>query len=122
MGLFDRRRSVPEWKHEDPKIRRAAVADLSDPVLLAEIVRADQDERVRDEAAGVLHGLALEGTPEAALPALEALTERRHLVSVARSASHESVSQAALGRLDDPRALGSVARHGRHMAVCLAAL
>jgi uncharacterized protein DUF349 len=122
MGLFDRRRNVPDWKHEDPKVRRAAVGELSDPAVLAEIVRTDEDERVREEAIGVLHGLALEGEPEAALLALEGLGERRHLVSVARSAAHETVSRAALDRLDEARSLGSVARHGRHVPVCLAAL
>jgi hypothetical protein len=111
MGLFDRRRNVPEWKHEDPKVRRAAVGELSDPALLAEIARTDGDERVREEAVGVLHGLALEGQTDSALVALEA-----------RSAALESVSRAALERLDDPRALGSVARHGHHVPVCIAAL
>ena len=122
MGLFDRRRNVPEWKHEDPKVRCAAVGDLSDPVLLTEIARTDDDERVREEAVGVLHGLALEEQADSALAALEGLGERRHLVSVARSAALESVSRAALERLDDPRALGSVARHGHHVPVCIAAL
>ncbi len=122
MGLFDRRRNVPEWKHEDPRIRRAAVADLSDPAVLSEIARTDADERIREEAVGVLHGLALEREPASALPALEGLEERRFLVSVARSAAYEEVSRAALERLDDARALGSVARHGRHVPVCMAAL
>lgn len=122
MGLFDRRRNVPEWKHEDPKVRLAAVGELSDPALLVEIARTDGDERVREEAVGVLHGLALEGQTDSALAALEGLGERRYLVSVARSAALESVSRAALERLDDPRALGSVARHGHHVPVCIAAL
>ena len=122
MGLFDRRRNVPEWKHEDPKVRLEAVGELSDPALLAEIARTDDDERVREEAVSVLHGLALEGQTDSALAALEGLGERRHLVSVARSAALESVSRAALARLDDPRALGSVARHGHHVPVCIAAL
>jgi len=122
MGLFDRRRPEPEWKHEDPKVRRAAVGRLEDPSVLAEIARGDADGRVREEAIGVLHGLALEGGPDVALPALGGLGERRHLVSVARSASHEGVSRAALSRLADAKALGSVARHGRHLAICLEAL
>jgi hypothetical protein len=122
MGLFDRRRNVPEWKHDDPAVRRTAVADLNDPALLAEVARTDGDERVREEAVGVLHGLALEGDLDTAWAALEGLVERRHLVSVARSSVNEAVSREALERLQDPRALGSVARHGRHVAVCLAAL
>jgi uncharacterized protein DUF349 len=122
MGLFDRRRNVPEWKHDDPAVRRAAVADLNDPALLAEVARTDGDERVREEAVGVLHGLALEGDLDTAWAALEGLVERRHLVSVARSSVNEAVSREALERLQDPRALGSVARHGRHVGVCLAAL
>ena len=122
MGLFDKRRPEPEHRHEDPKVRRAAVGRLSDPALLSQISRNDPDARIREEATGVLHGLALEADPETALAALEALSERRHLVSVARSAAHEGVGRAAAERLGDAKALGSVARHGRHPAVCLEAV
>jgi len=122
MGLFEKHRVTPAWKHEDPKIRRVAVGEMEDPSLLGEIARTDPDERVREEAVRVLHGLALEGEPEVALTALEGLEERKHLVSVARSAVHETVGRSALARLDDAKALGSVARQGRHVAICLEAL
>ncbi|HET7746021.1 MAG TPA: hypothetical protein VFM29_01890, partial [Vicinamibacteria bacterium] len=84
MSLFDRFRQ-PEWKHADPAVRvaairrlgpadhevllgivkteadasmrRVAVRKLSDPVVLAEVARGDQDEGVRETAAEILAGL-----------------------------------------------------------------
>ncbi len=123
MGLLDRIRPQPDWKHPDPKVRRASVRGLGDPALLAELARSDPDEPVREEAADALLGLALEADEETvALAAFEALDDPQHLLPVARSAAHEAVSRAALARLASPRALGSVARHGRHMTVRLEAL
>jgi hypothetical protein len=123
MGLLDRIRPQPDWKHLDPKVRRASVRGLGDPSLLAEMARSDPDESVRAEAADALLGLALEADEEAvALASFEALDDPRQLLPIARSAAHEAVSRAALARLASPRALGSVVRHGRHPAVRLEAL
>jgi hypothetical protein len=129
MGLLERLRPQPGWKDADPRARRAAVRQLSDPAVLGEIARTDGDEAVRREAAETLHALALEGRDEAvASAALGALEDPKHLLSVARSAAGEAISRAALARLlaprvsADARALGSVARHGGHAATRLEAL
>ncbi len=123
MGLLDRLRPRPGWTHEDPKVRREAVATLQDPAILSDLASADPDERVREEAADALLDICLgDGDEEDALAALAGLSEARHLVAVARSAPHEAVGRAALARLTDARAMGSVARNGEHASVRLEAL
>ena len=87
MGILDRFKTQPKWKHpdaevrlagvhelpedeqdvlaevartdEDARVRKAAVGKLGTVGTLAEILRADADESVRDEAAGVLLDIAL---------------------------------------------------------------
>ena len=123
MGLLDRLRQQPAWTHDDPKIRRDAIAEIQDPAILSDLLRTDPDERVREEAADWLLDLALEAEDEAgALAALAGLNEPKHLVAVARSAPHEGAGRAALARLTDKRAIASVARNGEHDAIRLEAL
>ena len=87
MGLLDRFKTQPRWKHADPtvrvlgvqdltdeehevleelartdpdpRVRRAAVSRLGSVAVLTEIVRREADGQVRDEAAGVLLDIAL---------------------------------------------------------------
>jgi hypothetical protein len=87
MGLLDRFKPQPRWKHSDPlvrvagvqelpedeqdllaslartdpdaRVRRVAVSKLGTVAVLAEVVRQDADAEVRDEAAGVLLDIAL---------------------------------------------------------------
>ena len=93
MGLLDRFKPQPRWKHPDPavrlagvqelpeedqdllaaivrddadpRVRRAAVSKLGSVAALAETIRRDADPQVREEAAGVLLDIAL-GAYEAA--------------------------------------------------------
>ncbi|MGH9750912.1 MAG: hypothetical protein ACRD6R_13430, partial [Candidatus Polarisedimenticolia bacterium] len=123
MGLLDRIRAQPGWKHDDPLVRRAVARTLDDADRLREIAGSDPDPRVRREATDTLLGLALRGEdPVKAAAALAALDDPRHLLSVARAARHEAVGRAALARLSETRARGSVARHGIHAPVRLEAL
>ena len=46
----------------------------------------------------------------------KASSDQRQLATVAKSAAHETVRTAALGRVHDVKALGSVARHASHGA------
>jgi DNA repair protein SbcC/Rad50 len=87
MGLLDRFKTQPRWKHADPtiraqgvqdlqdeehdvlvslartdpdpRVRRAAVSRLGNVAVLTEVVRLETDAQVRDEAAGVLLDIAL---------------------------------------------------------------
>ncbi|MBI1950833.1 MAG: DUF349 domain-containing protein, partial [Acidobacteria bacterium] len=123
MGLLERLRPQPGWKDPDPKVRRAAVAQIPDAAVVADLARSDPDPGVREEAWSALLSLALEGPEEAAgLVAVAALEDAKLMLQIARHALHESASRAALSRLDDLKALASVARHGRHPAVRLEAL
>ncbi len=151
MALLDRLRPQPAWKHADPavriasldtlpeselgviatlartdespRVRRAAIARLTDADALGMIARGEVDAQVRADALARLLTLALDGTdiPRAALAA-RALREERALVQVARSAPDADIALAALDRLNEARAFGAVAKHSMHDAVRARAL
>src|SRR3954453_1978054 len=88
MGILERLRPQPRWKHADPavraaavyelgpddrealralpredaeaRVRRAAVRRLTEVAILADIARTDPDEDVRVEAIRNLAGIAAE--------------------------------------------------------------
>ncbi|MGH9348782.1 MAG: hypothetical protein ACRD26_16110, partial [Vicinamibacterales bacterium] len=98
MGLLEKLRPQPRWKHGDPsvraaavyelgpedvdalralaredadaRVRRAAVSRVDDAAILGEIGRTDPDEEVRAEAIRGLAGLAIETTEVAAASAV----------------------------------------------------
>jgi hypothetical protein len=149
MGLLDKLKPQPRWKHADPtvrleavrelddavelaglaegdpdaRVRRAAIARIADPEVLGRLATADADAEARDRAADRLLALSMAGPDEAtALAATQALADPRRLSALARSDAPESVRAAALARTTDPRALGSIARHAKHEATAVAAL
>jgi hypothetical protein len=150
MPLLDRFRSRPAWQSkdpeirasavrqlgpdqqdlilaiaredEDPRVRRLAVRKLSDVSTLGAIAREDTDAGVRSEATEILERMAMEDEEGAALPALDALGDARHLVAAAKSARHPSVRRAALSRLTDARSLSAVARTAEDASIRQAAL
>src|SRR5262245_30439571 len=120
MALLDRLRPQPGWKHPDPatrqvaveqlpaaeqalfatlaredeapRVRRAAVARLDDPDLLATIARADADDHVKADAVARLTSMAIDGEDAAiGRRAVAGLVDERHLATVARSAAPEDV-------------------------------
>src|SRR5690349_16167596 len=88
MGILEKLRPTPRWKHTDPavraaavydlgpdegetlrqlahddaeaRVRRAAVSRLNDVEILADIARTDPDDEVRAEAIRNLTGIATE--------------------------------------------------------------
>jgi len=151
MSLLDRFRTRPAWEDPDPDVRLAAVRQLpaGDQDLLAEIARADaepairraaarkldtpdvlealaredSDEDVREEAAqSLLRGLLVAEGPAASMAPLHALSQPRHLATVARKARSETVRRAALERIDERRALLSVAKSAEESGTRLEAL
>ena len=60
MGLFDRFKSQPRWKHADPAVRITAVDAMpdEDQELLLQIAREDEDAGVRRAAAAKLSDAA----------------------------------------------------------------
>ena len=151
MALLDRLRPQPAWKHADPavrlasldtlpeselgviailartdespRVRRAAIARLTDADALGTIARGDVDTQVRADALARLLTLALDGSdmPRAALAA-RALREERALVQVARSAPDAEIALGALERLSEARAFGAVAKHSTYDVVRARAL
>jgi hypothetical protein len=149
MGLLDKLKPQPRWKHADPtvrleavreledaaelaglaegdpdaRVRRAAIARIADPEVLGRLAATDADAEARDRAADRLLALSMAGPDEAtALAATQALADPRRLSALARSDAPESVRAAALTRTTDPRALSSIARHAKHEATATAAL
>lgn len=150
MGLLDKLKPQPRWKHADPavrveavrdledpaelailaeldpdaRVRRSATARIADPGVLERIASADADPEVRDRAADRLLALAtVGGLDEAgALGAVGALTDVRRLSVIAKSEAPDAVRGAALARVADHRALSSIARHAKHESTAASAL
>ena len=76
------------------------MAKLLDPEALAAIARDDAEASVRDAALTMLRDIALdafEGVDESgSLSAVEALTDERALVQIAKTSLRESVASRAL--------------------------
>jgi len=107
MGILEKLRPTPRWKHTDPsvraaavydlgpedgealralaredadtRVRRAAVTRLDEADVLADVARTDPDEEVRGEAVRGLAGLAAEADDVSA--ATDAV---RHLLALGR--------------------------------------
>lgn len=128
MSFLDRFKPLPRWKHADPAVRAAAVADVPDddehrPVLL-ELATDDPDVRVRRAAASRLtlaEDLVRAARAEKDEELRRTLTDR--LVALA-SAPAEDDGEAALALegIEDQRQLSTVAKQSPHDTVRTAAL
>ena len=47
MGILDRLKPQPRWKHADPAVRLEALRDLDDPAELAGLAETDPDIKIR---------------------------------------------------------------------------
>ncbi len=148
MGLLDKLKPTPRWKHADPAVRLEAVRELEDAAELAVLAETDPDARVRraavprtmdaqvlgrmaagdvdpetrDRAADRLVALATAGSDaDAAMAAVRALTDPRRLSAIARGEAADDVRAEALSRTTDERALAGVAKHAKHEATAAAA-
>src|SRR2546426_6523525 len=118
MGLLEKLRPQPRWKHSDPavrpaavyalgadeadalhalaredaeaRVRRAAVSRLDAPDVLAEVARTDPEEEVRAEAIRGLAGLAAEAESGAAAAAV-----LRHLADLGRTREVVVIARSA---------------------------
>lgn len=150
MGILDRLKPQPRWKHADAAIRLEALRDLDDPVELAVLAETDPDVRVRkaciartsdvavlsriaaqdvdaetqDRAADRLQAIAIAPETEEALAvtAVRGIADLRRLSTIAKSEASDGVRADALSRTSDERALGSIARHARREATAAQAL
>jgi Domain of Unknown Function (DUF349) len=96
----------------DARVRRAAVARITDVAVLAAIAGSDPDEGIRAGVLDRLAGIAASGdAPDAASRALGALTDQKQIATVAKTSPIDSVRAEAVGRLTHLKSLSSVARH-----------
>jgi hypothetical protein len=65
MGILERLRPTPRWKHADPAVRSAAVYDLGpdDGEALRALARDDAEARVRRAAVSRLDDPKLQTCP-----------------------------------------------------------
>jgi hypothetical protein len=108
--------AVAAFAKDDPdtRVRRAAIARVSEPGTLADIVRNESEASLRDLALSQLvdrAGKHDEAQAEPALQALVTLGRDRELGQLAKSAGPEALRRAAVSAVRDVRVLGSVARH-----------
>jgi hypothetical protein len=129
MSFLDRFKPHPKWKHADPAVRVAAVAELvnDDPEqqrALVELAGTDDDVRVRRAAASRVDGVAdlvqlAAREPDEQLR--REVTDR--LVAIATApAESDGDAALALGGLEDQKQLSSVAKSSPHETVRAAAL
>ena len=147
MGILDKLKPQPRWKHADPVVRlqaipelddagelaalaeqdsdagvrTAALAKVADPALLGRVAASDTDRGVRDAAADRLLALALDASNPDAATAAGLVSDVRRVSTIAKSTAADAVRVVALDRLTDERALGSVARHAKVESTALAA-
>ena len=128
MSFLDRLRPQPRWKHTDPAVRAAAVAEMPDDPehqqIVAELAGSDPDVRVRHAAIGRLGSVA----ELVALVGRESNDDLRRelaerLVAIASSpADTDGDAALALEGLSDQKQFSLVARSSPHDTIRTAAL
>ncbi|MCC7008211.1 MAG: DUF349 domain-containing protein [Acidobacteria bacterium] len=129
MGLLDKLKPQPRWKHADPAVRLDAVRELDDQVELAALAESDPDVRVRRAATARVSTPAALGRIAAndadaelrdrAADRLVALATR---VLATDDAAGLELALSALGELSDPRRLSTIAKSDAAEPVTQAAL
>jgi hypothetical protein len=123
MGILEKFRSQPRWKHADPSVRMAAVyeAGPGDAELLVSLARDDAEARVRRAAASRLSDVTVLGDLLRTDPDPDVRAEAlRQLVGVAAETSEEAVAQNVARQLADAgrvKELTIVARDSPHAGV-----
>ena len=116
MSFLDRFKPQPRWKHADPAVRAAAVAEMPDDPehqqALVELAGSDEDVRVRRAALERLNSveeLARFARSDGDETLRRELSERLVGVAVSPNAPAEDAGRA-LGGLEDQRQLATVAK------------
>ncbi len=127
MGLLEKLRPQPKWKHADPSVRLEGLHEIddADQETLASLAQDDGDARVRRAAAtrvrdaAVLSGLVRNETDETTRDQALARIAQLAETSDEPSAMNAVAALAALGR---HRELAAAARGSQHEAVRKAAV
>jgi hypothetical protein len=120
MGLLDKLKPQPRWKHTDPAVRLEAVKDVTDAVDLVQLAEGDPDGRVRRAAVARLDDAAVLGRiaerdpdPETRDRAADRLMLIASQVPSGAGAPDTATAQAALQAaraITDPRRLSTLAK------------
>src|SRR5688500_1076433 len=128
MSFLDRFKPQPRWKHADPAVRAAAVAEIPDDLehqaVIEELASADEDLRVRREALARVANvavLAAAARSERDEDLRRDVTERLVAIATAPGGA-EGDAALALDGLEDPKQLSAVAKSSPHDTVRTAAL
>jgi len=123
MGIFEKFRTQPRWKHADPGVRMAAIYELGtdEQQVLSGIVRDDADARVRRAAVSRVDDAPLLGDVLRTDPDSDVRAEAlRRLVGLAAETSDTETARAVVAQLVDAghsRELVVVARDSAHADV-----
>src|SRR5262249_16357790 len=124
MGLLDKLKPQPRWKHADAAVRLDALKELTDPVELASLAESDPEAKVRRAALARVEDPALLGriaSADADADTRDAATERL-LALATGGTTDEPTAVAAVALLSDPRRLSTIAKSQAPVAVATAAL
>ncbi|MEO8070020.1 MAG: hypothetical protein ABI652_01350, partial [Acidobacteriota bacterium] len=106
MGLLDKLKPQPRWKHQDPAVRLEAVKDLDDPGELAILAESDVDIRVRRAAIGRVPDPAVLGRVAAGDPDQDVRDRAAdRLVAMACRTDHEDVHATSSSSPSSPSPL-----------------
>ena len=123
MGILEKFRSSPRWKHADPSVRIAAVYEVGadDADVLVSLARDDAEARVRRAAATRLYDTAVLGDVLRTDPDPDVRAEAlRQLVGIAAETADEDVAQKVARELAEAgkvKELTVVARESAHPGV-----
>jgi hypothetical protein len=128
MSFLDRFKPQPRWKHADPAVRAAAVAEIPDDLehqaVIEDLASADEDLRVRREALARVANvavLAAAARSERDEDLRRDVTERLVAIATAPGGA-EGDAALALDGLEDPKQLSAVAKSSPHDTIRTAAL
>ncbi len=129
MSFLDRFKPQPKWKHADPAVRAAAVADIPDDAehrAAIEELAADEDVRVRRAAVDRLESSDIEVLVRVARAERDPDLRREvtdRLVAIATApAPTDAAAARALDGLEDQKQFATIARGSPHDTVRTAAL
>jgi len=128
MSFLDRFKPQPRWRHSDPAIRAAAVAEIpADPEhrsVIDDLAIRDEDVRVRSAAIARLDDVTLlarlaRSEPDESLR--RQITDRLVAIAIA-PAANDANAALALDGIDEPRQFSTIAKSSPHDTVRAAAL
>ena len=115
MGILDRLKPQPRWKHADAAIRLEAVRELDDQGELVVLAESDPDLKVRKAALALVTDVACLGRLAGADPDAdikERAADRLAALASQTGPDTEATALSAVAALGDPRRLSTLVKSG----------